>query len=287
MHGTGNDFICVDGFAHPLPERPEEMARRACDRHFGVGGDGLILIGPSQRAAARMRIFNADGSEAEMCGNGLRCVAKYVYDRGLCKTPTFSVETGRGVLRLEVELAAGCVARVRVDMGEPILQPELIPTTLRGEKRLLGNSSADGHAVVNVPLEITGEVHRVTCVSMGNPHCVTFVEQLTDQLVSQVGPRIETNPHFPNRVNAEFVEVLSPGEVRLRVWERGAGETPACGTGACAACVAGVLTGRTAREIVVHLPGGDLELHWAADNHVTMLGPAVEVFEGEWHCHED
>ena len=226
MHGTGNDFICVDGFAHPLPDRPAELARRVCDRHFGIGGDGLILIGPSRRADARMRIFNADGSEAEMCGNGLRCVAKYVFDRGLCRQPSLSVETGRGVLRLEVEVAAGRVARVRVDMGEPILQPELIPTTIPGEPR------ADGRAVVDAPLEIAGEVHRVTCVSMGNPHCVTFVEQLTDQLVLRLGPWIETDPHFPNRVNAEFVEVLSPGEVRLRVWERGAGETPACGTGA-------------------------------------------------------
>jgi diaminopimelate epimerase len=247
------------------------LARRISDRRFGVGGDGLILIRPSQQADARMQMFNADGSEAEMCGNGIRCVAKYVYDHGLCRRDQLRIETGAGVLEVRVETDGGSVRRVQVDMGEPILEPARIPTSLPGTP------------VVDSPLEIAGRRLNVTCVSMGNPHCVVFVHEATDELVLGLGPQIETAPYFPARVNVEFVEVIGPGEVRQRTWERGSGETWACGTGASAVCVAGVLTGRTDRRIVNHLRGGDLILQWnAADNHVYMTGPAEEVFHGEW-----
>ncbi len=255
---------------------PRSCARKVSDRHYGIGGDGLILICPSQTADARMRMFNADGSEAEMCGNGVRCVAKYVYDHGICRRSPLRIETGRGVLCLELEISDGLVRRVRVDMGEPILEPERIPTTLAGK--------SSGDPVIDAPLKIGGEVLKVTCVSMGNPHCVAFVKEPTDLWVLGIGPRVEVDSHFPKRTNAEFVQVLSPGEVRMRVWERGSGETLACGTGACAVCVAGALTGRTGRNIVAHLPGGDLELQWnQSDNHVYMSGEAVEVFSGQWN----
>ena len=222
-------------------------------------------------------MFNADGSESEMCGNGVRCVAKYVYEHGICRNENLRIETGRGVLALKLEVAGGRVEQVRVDMGEPILEAALIPTTL------------PGGAVVDANLNVAGsggseQTLRVTCVSMGNPHCVTFVDQVSDDWVLGVGPKVETDPHFPRRVNAEFVEVLSPTEVRMRVWERGSGETLACGTGACAVCVAGALSGRTQRKILAHLPGGDLELEWGDDGHVYMTGPAVEVFNGEWQA---
>ncbi len=276
MQGAGNDYVYVDCFHEPPPPDPAELARRVADRHFGVGGDGLILIHPAPAADARMQMFNADGSEAEMCGNGIRCVAKYLYDHGLVRKPTLTIQTGRGTLALELEIADGRVRRVRVDMGEPILAADEIPTTLPG------NSALPGSPVVDAPLKVRGRELRVTCVSMGNPHCVTFLKELSDYWVLQVGPKIEADPHFPRRVNAEFVEVLSPGEVRVRVWERGSGETLACGTGATAVCVAGALSGRTARKILAHLPGGDLELHWADDRHVYMTGPAVEVFSGDW-----
>ncbi len=228
MHGAGNDYVYVNCFAETYPQNPAELARKVSDRHFGIGGDGLILICPSETADARMRMFNADGSEAEMCGNGVRCVAKYVYDHGIARRTPLKIETGRGVLSLDLEIADDLVRRVRVDMGEPILDPARIPTTLSG------NSSLPAGPVVNAPLKIGGEILIVTCVSMGNPHCVTFVKDPSDLWVLQIGPRVEIDPHFPNRTNAEFVQVLSPGEVRMRVWERGSGETLACGTGACA-----------------------------------------------------
>src|SRR3972149_3580368 len=282
MHGAGNDYVYVNCFAEPFPQDPAELARRVSDRHFGIGGDGLILICPSTAADAQMRMFNADGSEAEMCGNGIRCVAKYVYEHDICHRSPLKIETGRGILTLDLEINNGLVRRVKVDMGEPILEPAKIPTILVGNSRLPGNP------VVNAELNIDGKTLRVTCVSMGNPHCVTFVNELSDHLVLQIGPQIEVDARFPNRVNAEFVQVLSPNEVRMRVWERGTGETLACGTGACAACVAGVLTNRTGRKIIAHLPGGDLELHWnETDNHVYMTGEAVEVFSGEWNISKD
>jgi len=276
MQGTGNDYVYVDCFREPAPEDPAALARRVSDRHFGIGGDGLILICPHESADAGMRIFNADGSEAEMCGNGVRCVAKYVYDHGLSRKKTLNIDTGAGALSVDLEIVDGRVRRVRVDMGEPILKPEEIPTTLPG------NPLLDGSPVADVDLELGGRQLRVTSLSMGNPHCVTFVDEPTDDWVLRVGPKLETDRHFPNRVNAEFVRVVSPAEVRMRVWERGSGETLACGTGACAVCVAGALTGRTARKILAHLPGGQLELHWADDNHVHMTGEAVEVFSGQW-----
>jgi diaminopimelate epimerase len=276
MHGTGNDYVYVDCFREPEPDDPGELARLVSDRHFGIGADGLILICRSELADARMRMFNADGSEAEMCGNGIRCVAKYVYDHGICPKETLKIETGAGVLSLQLEIHAGRTRRVRVDMGEPILKPDKIPTTLPG------SPSLDGNPVVEAKLDVGGKTLEVTCVSMGNPHAVTYVEKLSDDWVLGIGPKIEVDPHFPNRTNAEFVQVISPTEVRVRVWERGSGETLACGTGATAVCVAGVLTGRTHNKIVAHLPGGDLELHWAEDNHAYMTGPAVEVFSGEW-----
>ncbi|MFV1964276.1 MAG: diaminopimelate epimerase [Pirellulaceae bacterium] len=271
MHGAGNDYVYVNGFQETLPPDLPDLARRMSHRRFGVGGDGLILIHPSEIADARMQMFNADGSLAEMCGNGIRCVAKYVYDHGICRQGTFRIETGAGVLTLEVETRRGVVQRVRVDMGEPILSANQIPTTLRGDP------------VANVDLTVAGTHLKVTCVSMGNPHCVIFVDEANDDLVQGLGPKIENDPHFPSRVNVEFVEVLSPREVRQRTWERGSGETWACGSGASAVCVAGVLTQRTERQILNHLRGGDLELEWSeADNHVFMTGPATEVFTGEW-----
>jgi len=272
MHGAGNDYVYVNGFEAALPSDDlPELARRISDRRFGVGGDGLILILPSSQADARMQMFNADGSEAEMCGNGIRCVAKYVYDHGISRKPELRIETKAGVLSLSVSTSGGCVDKVRVDMGPPILAAARIPTTLPGDP------------VVNAALEVAGRRFEVTSVSMGNPHCVIFVPQATDELVLGIGPTIEVDPHFPARVNVEFIEVLNPGEVRQRTWERGSGETWACGTGASAVCVAGVLTGRTGRRIVNHLRGGDLELHWdETDNHVYMTGPATEVFSGDW-----
>jgi diaminopimelate epimerase len=270
MHGCGNDYIYVDCFSEPYPKSPTALSRVVSDRHFGIGGDGLILICPSEVADARMRMFNADGSEAEMCGNGIRCVGKYVYEHGLARKPRLRIETGRGILTLDVEVSGGKVQRVRVDMGEPILEAARVPTTLAGRPP------------ANAALVVDGVNYAVTCVSMGNPHCVQFVDDVDRAPVATVGPRIENDPHFPQRTNVEFVQVLSRGELRMRVWERGSGETWACGTGACAVAVASALTGRTDRRIVAHLRGGDLELDWAADGHVYMTGPAVEVFSGEW-----
>lgn len=271
MQGAGNDYIYLDCFRGPMPHDPQGLSRAMSDRHFGIGSDGLILICPSDKADARMRMFNADGSESEMCGNGIRCVAKYLHDHGLVRKPRLTVETGRGVLTLEVETHGGSVQRVRVDMGEPILESDRIPTTL------------EGNPPVVATLAVGGMTLAVTCVSMGNPHCVTFVDRLTDELVLSVGPKVERHEAFPRRTNAEFVRVNKPDDVTVRVWERGSGETLACGTGACAVAVAGVLTGRTQRRVTAHLPGGDLLLHWdEADNRVYMTGPAVEVFSGEW-----
>ncbi|HLJ94437.1 MAG TPA: diaminopimelate epimerase [Gemmataceae bacterium] len=271
MHGAGNDYVYIDCFRNPVPRDPAGLSRVISDRHVGVGSDGLILICPSDRADARMRMFNADGSEAEMCGNGIRCVAKFLYDHGLVRKPVLTVETGRGVLTLELEMERDRVVQVCVDMGEPILQAAQIPTTLRGDPP------------IDVPLRVEEHMLNVTCVSMGNPHCVTFVENLNDGLVLGVGPKMERHAAFPRRTNAEFVRVESPEEVTVRVWERGSGETLACGTGACAVAVAGSLTGQTKRRITAHLPGGNLRLHWSeTDNHVYLTGPAVEVFSGEW-----
>jgi diaminopimelate epimerase len=271
MQGAGNDYIYLDCFQNRPPRDPVALSRAMSDRHFGVGSDGLILICPSEKADARMRMFNADGSEAEMCGNGLRCVAKYVYDHGLVRKPSLQIETGRGILKVDLELANGSVSQATIDMGEPILDARRIPSTL------------SGNPPTDVPLNIGDYSFRVTCISMGNPHCVIFPNEITDDLVLGIGPKIERHPAFPNRTNVEFVRVNNPDDVTVRVWERGSGETRACGTGACAVAVAGVITGRTQRQIVAHLPGGDLCLNWSeTDNHVYLTGPAVEVFSGEW-----
>ena len=270
MHGAGNDYVYVDCFQEAV-EDPAELARRISHRRFGVGADGLILIRPSDQADARMQMFNADGSEAEMCGNGVRCVAKYVYDHGICRREHLRIETGAGVLPIDLEIEAGVVRRACVDMGTPVLEAERIPTGLPGSP------------VVNQRLEVDGRSFDATCVSMGNPHCVIFVERATDDLVLGLGPKIERLACFPARVNVEFVEVVSRKEVRQRTWERGSGETWACGTGASAVCVAGVLSGRTDRRVLIHLLGGDLELHWNdMDGRVYMTGPATEVFQGDW-----
>ncbi len=269
MQGAGNDYVYVDCFREPMPADPSTLSRNISDRHFGVGGDGLILICPSEKADARMRMFNADGSEAEMCGNGIRCVAKYVHDHGITRKSPLAIETGNGILTLELDVVDSKVEQVRVDMGEPILEAERIPTLLNG---------SPVRDVLLPEFDL-----RVTCVSMGNPHCITYVDEITDELVLGVGPKVEVASMFPKRTNVEFVRVNRPDDITMRVWERGSGETLACGTGACAVCVAGVLTERTARQLTAHLPGGDLQLDWSEkDNHVYMTGPAVEVFSGEW-----
>ena len=276
MHGAGNDYVYVDCFTQPLPHDIPELARQISDRRFGVGADGLILICPSEQADAEMRMYNADGSYSEMCGNGIRCVAKFIYDHNLRRRNTLTIETAGRVLSLDLQHANGLVNQVRVDMGEPILIPADVPTTLR-------SASGPQQPAVDVPLTVGGREFRVTCVSMGNPHCVVFVDEITDDWVLGVGPKTEIDPHFPKRVNVEFVEVLSRSELRQRTWERGSGETFACGTGACAVCVAGVLTGRSDRNVTIHLRGGDLSIEWnEKDNHIYMTGPAVEVFSGEW-----
>ena len=282
MHGIGNDYVYVDCFREKITGDLPALARAITDRHTGVGGDGLILICPSERGDARMRMFNADGSEAEMCGNGVRCVAKYVYDHGIARKSPLKIETGRGVLTLDLTVTGGHVERVRVDMGEPILESDKIPTTLPGPR------------VVDQPLpldlfedrrwvEQCGLDPRMTCVSMGNPHVTIYCRDVAKAPLETVGPILETAAIFPRRINVHFVQVHSPAEATMRTWERGSGITLACGTGACAVCVAGVLTGRTARNLLAHLPGGDLTLEWSEkDNHVYKTGPAVEVFSGNW-----
>lgn len=282
MHGIGNDYVYVNCFEEPMPVDPAALAVKIADRHFGVGGDGLILIGPSTVGDAQMRMFNADGSESEMCGNGVRCVAKYVYDHGISRKPVLNIETGNGVLPIALEIENGKITRARVDMGEPILEAAKIPTTLPGER------------IVNYPLPGSEADHphpwfsqcgldpRMTCVSMGNPHLTFYCQDVARVPLADVGPDLETAPMFPKRINVHFVQVHSPREVTMRTWERGSGITLACGTGASAVCVSGVLTGRTDRKILAHLPGGDLELEWGVDNHVYMTGPATEVFSGDW-----
>jgi diaminopimelate epimerase len=271
MQGAGNDYIYVDCFAAPPPQDVEALARAVSDRHFGIGADGLILICPADGADAEMRMYNADGSYSEMCGNGIRCVAKYVYDHGIARRDTLRILSGGRPFELGLTLAGGKVDRVRVDMGAPILKSVDIPTKLPGDPP------------ISAPLSVAGRTLQVTSVSMGNPHCVTFVDELNDDLVRGIGPLVERHEAFPNRVNVEFVQVLNRETVRQRTWERGSGETLACGTGACAVCVAGSLTGRTERRVTVKLLGGDLQLEWSeVDNHVYMTGPAVEVFTGDW-----
>ncbi|MCC6492349.1 MAG: diaminopimelate epimerase [Pirellulales bacterium] len=271
MHGAGNDYVYVDCFRHPVPADPAALARAVSDRHFGVGGDGLILICPVEGADAEMRMYNADGSYSAMCGNGIRCVAKYVHDHGIAARRSLAIMTGGKRFDLELKLSGGRVETVRVDMGQPILDASEIPTTLVGAPPL------------DAPIEIAGRTLKVTCLSMGNPHCIVFVDEPTDEWVLGLGPKVEIDARFPQRTNVEFVQVIDRQTVRQRTWERGSGETLACGSGACAVCVAGVLTGRTERRITSKLLGGDLQLEWNEhSNHVFMTGPATEVFRGEW-----
>jgi len=267
MHGIGNDYVYVDCFSQTLAD-PSALARRVSPRRTGIGSDGLILICPSRVADCRMEMYNADGSRGQMCGNGIRCVAKYVYEHGLAPRHVLHIETDAGIKTLQLHPVGKRVQRVTVDMGEPILDGRRIPV------------AADGR-IVDAPLQVDGTMYHVTCVSMGNPHCVIFVNDVAALSLEQLGPRFEHHPFFPERVNTEFIEVLNRTQLRMRVWERGSGETAACGTGACAALVAAVLNDRAERRAVVQLNGGDLDIEWRNDNHVLMTGAAEEVFSGE------
>ena len=270
MHGCGNDYVYVDCTRELLPD-PASLAVRISDRHFGIGSDGLILICPSDAADFRMRMYNADGSEAEMCGNGIRCVAKYVYDKKLTDKTEISVETGAGIKYLTLHTnEQDLVETVTVDMGAPVLDPELIPV------------QADSNPVVDEPILVDGTEYRMTCVSMGNPHAVVFVEDTASFPLAEIGPKFENHPRFPKRTNTEFVQLLSRTEVNMRVWERGSGETLACGTGTCATVMACILNGRTEDEVLVHLLGGDLNIRYDRESgHIFMTGPATTVYEGE------
>ncbi|MCI7493279.1 MAG: diaminopimelate epimerase [Lachnobacterium sp.] len=270
MHGCGNDYVYVNLFEEKI-ENPAELSIAVSDRHFGIGSDGLITIGPSDVADFRMRIYNADGSEAEMCGNGIRCVAKYVYDHKLTDKTEISVESGAGIKYLRLFVENGRVEQVRVDMGEPILEPDKIPVV------------ADTDRVVDQPIEVCGKTWRMTCVSMGNPHAVVFVDNVADFELEKYGPHFENHERFPKRTNTEFVEVLSRNEAKMRVWERGSAETWACGTGTCASVMACILNGYTDNRVLVHLRGGDLTIEYdEKTNHIFMTGPATEVFSGEY-----
>jgi diaminopimelate epimerase len=278
MHGLGNDYVYVNGFAERVDD-PAAVARRVADRHTGVGGDGMILILPSEVADVRMRMFNADGSEAEMCGNGIRCVAKYAFDHGLSRSNPMRIETGCGVLELALKLGEdGKVRQATVNMGQPILALPQIPVDR--EKVTRGSSE---HRYWLSMLQ-ANDLLEVVLVSMGNPHAVAFVDDVAGVELARVGPMIERHPAFPRRINAHFAQLHSPTELTMRTWERGSGITQACGTGACAVTVAAALTGQTGRKVLAHLPGGDLSLEWRqSDGNVYMTGPAVEVFSGEWN----
>lgn len=270
MHGIGNDYIYVNCFEE-IVANPRELAIAMSKPHFGVGADGLVLLEPSDTADFGMRIFNADGSEAQMCGNASRCIGKYVYERGLTNKTEIMLRTLSGLRLLKLTVENGKVSRVRVDMGSPELNPRLIPVDLPGEMVLDHRIAAAGHT------------YQITCVSMGNPHAVIFVEEPDLVNLSVVGPAIETLPLFPARTNVEFVKVIQRDLIQMRVWERGTGETMACGTGACASLVASVLRGRADREVTVQLLGGSLKVEWSArDNHVYQEGPAEFVFDGNW-----
>ncbi len=299
MHGLGNDYVYVDARTERV-ENPPDLARKISDRHTGIGSDGLIIIHPSMMADVRMEMYNADGSRGRMCGNGIRCVAKYAVERGLAPGPAVRVETDSGIKTCEClysppPLPRGdtggspneprtsvradsrtpfrphiIVTRVRVDMGTPSLAPGDLPSTIIGDR------------IVNFPMRLGGHTYEVTCVSMGNPHAVVFVDKLHLLDLASVGPLFEHAPEFPERINTHFVRVDSPARVTVRTWERGSGATRACGTGACAVCVAGVVTARTQRSITTVLPGGELSIEWAENDHVYKTGEAVEVFTGIW-----
>lgn len=269
MYGCGNDYVYVNCVEEKVDD-PGELARKVSDRHFGIGSDGLILICPSDQADVRMRMFNADGSEGEMCGNGIRCVAKYVYDHHMVEKTNISVETKAGIKELELFVENGKVSQVCVDMGEPVLETAQIP--VRSEKK----------EIIGVPVEVGERTWEMTCVSMGNPHAVVFVPDTESLDLTAYGSLFEHHEMFPERTNTEFVQVINRREINMRVWERGSGETLACGTGTCASVMACILNGRTDNRVDVHLLGGDLSIEYdAGSRHIYMTGPAVTVYEGE------
>lgn len=269
MEGLGNDYVYVNCLNETV-ENPSEVAKRVSDRHFGIGSDGLILIKPSTVADFCMDMYNADGSRSEMCGNGIRCVAKYVYDYGLTNKTSISIETLAGIKYLDLQVEQGKVVMITVNMGSPELSPNKIPVV--SEKEIL----------VKEPIAVGGKEYQMTCVSMGNPHCIVFVEDTATFPLEEVGPQFEAHVLFPNRINTEFIQILDRRTVNMRVWERGTGETLACGTGACASTVACILNGLTEDEITLHLLGGDLNVRWDREkNLVYMTGPAKVVFDGE------
>lgn len=295
MHGIGNDYVYVNCFEEKV-ENPSELAVKISDRHFGVGSDGLILIKPSEVADFCMEMYNADGSQSEMCGNGIRCVGKYVYDYGLTDKERISVETLAGIKYLDFVIENGKVSLITVNMGGPELTAVKIPVDInvlkenqvnaakieKSAKEEKSGNDVTEKCVVDAPIYVDGELYRMTCVSMGNPHCVVFVDDTESFPLENVGPKFENHEAFPKRVNAEFIQIISRNEVNMRVWERGSGETLACGTGACASTVACVLNGLTDEEITLHLLGGDLKVRWdRGENVVYMTGPAKVVFDGE------
>ena len=273
MHGLGNDFILIDCLNKPLGDSSflSILAKKLCDRNFGTGSDGLILILPSSNTDLKMRIFNSDGSEAQMCGNGIRCFAKYAYENKLVSKNKFTVETLAGIITPELIFKDKEISGIKVDMDIPKLKRREIPMEGKNDP-----------TVVDETLKIDSKyVFKITCVSMGNPHCIIFVNNVQSIPVDEIGPKIENHPLFPEKTNVEFIQVLNKQEINFRVWERGVGETLACGTGACAALVAAVLNKKTNREVIIHLPGGNLDIQWADDGHVYMTGPAELVFRGE------
>lgn len=270
MEGCGNDYVYVNGFEEKI-DNPNEVAIAVSDRHFGIGSDGLIIINPSEVADFKMCMYNADGSEGKMCGNGIRCVAKYVYDFNLTDKDVITVETLSGIKTLKLNVENGKVKTVRVNMGAPILECDKVPVKYDDEK------------MINKPVKVDGKTFNITCVSMGNPHAVTFINDTDNFEIEKIGPRFENNEIFPDKVNTEFIQIIDKNTVKMRVWERGSGETFACGTGACASVVASVLNGLTENKVTVKLLGGDLEIEYNQDeNTVYMTGPARVVFTGEY-----
>lgn len=269
MQGLGNDYVYVDLREERVDDAPA-LSRAISDRFCGVGSDGLILIGPSDTADVRMEMYNADGSRSQMCGNGIRCVARYAVEHGLAAGPELTIETDAGVKRAWCQMTGGTIDAVRIDMGKPGLEAKSLPAMIEGER------------MIDYPLEVDGELWRGTGVSMGNPHVVFFVDDLANVDLARVGPLFEYAPLFPERVNAHFARIESRDRITVITWERGSGATRACGTGACAVAVAAALTKRADRHLTIRLPGGDLLVEWAADDHVYMTGPAVQVFTGDW-----
>ena len=275
MQGCGNDYVYINGFTEKIADKPA-FVRAVSDRHFGVGGDGAIFINPSEEADFEMEMYNADGTRAEMCGNGIRCVAKYVYDKGLTDKKQISIASFGKVKYVDLYVEDGLVNSVKVNMGAPILEAEKVPV-----KSAMPQS-------VNEPITVNGKEYRMTCVSMGNPHAIVFMKDIANLDIASIGPLFENHEVFPNRTNTEFVEVIDRTHVNMRVWERGTGETLACGTGCCATVVASVLNGLTEDKVTVHVLGGEIEIQWdREENLIYMTGPAETVFEGEFPWAEE